>query len=360
MLVRGGEANYASSNWTVLKQSMRKHGSEIHRRPENNNDVKKIYADEKQYNDLVERHQGKCLNVSGKYTRVLSSSRSKPVPNSNSTVQENSESLHSWFFEEGYTSVYKDSGFSSLCITSEEREHTALCKKNWPEDPFGAFSVPKLHLNTKLSIKRSKLHVPVECTFCQSKKPYISPAFKMEDVPPYSSSVAGSQGDLEFQDLSVHESINKDENGKPMDALDSKNSCSECKETKDEIPELIERPKMRDSPEHSEETSSALKEIPDKLESYITRYPYSSSISNWEKRKEETGPERRKIGSKGQNSCSNPSYQVMLGSHVLQLLCVKKVLKVASEQDMKKAKSTVTWFAEFQHMTSQFLYVRLL
>ncbi|KAK9279678.1 hypothetical protein L1049_013358 [Liquidambar formosana] len=207
-------------------------------------------------------------------------------------------------------------------------------------------------------------------------KPDLSPDSEMEGIHLSSSHVSGFHGDTVFPDLSVQESVSRDgyneskiqpndcqtlelekencignneissENEKAVDASDSKDNGSECREAKDKTPKPLVSLKMAFSPEHAEETSSSSVKIPVKSGSIVDEkeYHHDAQISllcqNGSKEIEDAVPEERKIISEEQNNCVNPSRQVMmLESYVLQLLCVQKVLKEASAQDaMKKTR----------------------
>ncbi|KAA8535203.1 hypothetical protein F0562_030206 [Nyssa sinensis] len=230
----------------------------------------------------------------------------------------------------------KEDPRESLSLLSEEscsssagaEKHASSNCKLWTEDPFGACPVPDLHVNARSSFEISKHDVPAECSpvseklaFCQQlshvnsyetpifsntgsqqTKPNLSPDCNMKGRPQESFHIAGLGGDDEFPNISVQESVRKNEenklksqpsdpgkfepqldicnernglsseNGKSMYALDSEGNCSDFKEAKDKIEEM-ERLKAMCSLEYAEETSSSVK-IPDELENSFDEKEY--------------------------------------------------------------------------------------
>ncbi|XP_058110662.1 uncharacterized protein LOC131253610 isoform X2 [Magnolia sinica] len=203
-------------------------------------------------------------------------------------------------------------------------------------------------------------------------KPDIQLASRTEGHPPHSSCVLDLQKGDEVPDVSRRYNVRKDEdelgfrptgfrealkelpkgvsiensdlssgNGNTADVADFKDSCSELEEAKDENPEPIESPKARNSPEHGEEIPLATKERPGKLEGCINAKQYNNDadvpvlLQSGNEEKEPSRAVNTKIGSEGHAS-GDPSYQVMLESYVLQLLCVQKLLKEASEPNNVK------------------------
>ncbi|KAA8535217.1 hypothetical protein F0562_030220 [Nyssa sinensis] len=230
----------------------------------------------------------------------------------------------------------KEDPRESLSLLSEEscsssagaeKQASSNCKL-WTEDPFGACPVPDLHVNARSSFEISKHDVPAECSpvseklaFCQQlshvnsyetpifsntgsqqTKPNLSPDSNMKGRPQESFHIAGLGGDDEFPNISVQESVRKNEenklksqptdpgkfepqldicnernglsseNGKSMYALDSEGNCSDFKEAKDKIEEM-ERLKAMCSLEYAEETSSSVK-IPEELENSFDEKEY--------------------------------------------------------------------------------------
>ncbi|KAK1268573.1 hypothetical protein QJS04_geneDACA008131 [Acorus gramineus] len=111
---------------------------------------------------------------------------------------------------------------------------------------------------------------------------------------------------------------------KLVDILDSKESCGTHEEAKDEtFADRHEQP----SPYRAEEMPSPEVKVHGKLESNVaTKHDVTDEIPS-QITKENLFPERQDFGLKG--GCSDngsPSYQVMLESCVLRLLCVQKVL----------------------------------
>ncbi|KAM0948033.1 putative ureohydrolase, manganese-binding protein [Dioscorea sansibarensis] len=75
--------------------------------------------------------------------------------------------------------------------------------------------------------------------------------------------------------------------------------------------------------------------IQHKMDHSERSFPVSRQVPNRDFIKEKDGVEGTKLGSDGGGS-TDTSYQVMLESYVLQLLCVRKVLTDASKKDTKK------------------------
>ncbi|OVA17296.1 hypothetical protein BVC80_1837g95 [Macleaya cordata] len=382
-----------------LGDSMRKHGSELSRSQAKIYSTKNLYAQQTGYMDRNEIHQGKNLRESGKHTRATRLSRTEPDCHSKefSKVKKDLEPKYSPLFEEEYTSVDVESGLGSFHTTSLESDPTSLEWKYGSEDLFGAYSESKVHTNTQSLCKRTKPDASLKrapsfrfdkavfqqpfspvhydphifsVTESSSRKPDTSQVSRTEDELPHSSHLIDSQGDAEFpvlsgqgndgrecedksefrrtdcvnfpkpeKEVSVGNNGFLSENDRSADDTNYKDTNSECKETKDETPELTEKPKTRESSELSEQTSLATKEIPDKLEICINDKKYhfdagfpfpSQSGSKVNAGKGDTEAEKS-CGSK------DPSYLVMLESYVLQLLCVQKVLtEEASEQESVK------------------------
>ncbi|XP_077232846.1 uncharacterized protein LOC143872331 [Tasmannia lanceolata] len=219
-------------------------------------------------------------------------------------------------------------------------------------------------------------------TRSKPQKPDRQMSSKKEGQSPHSSSHGDFERNIEIRDLSrLHNLANADEdelgfhftgsrevmkepekevsiensnllsgNGKSADGTDYKDSCSEQEEAKkEETPDVSESLKMGNSPECAEETQSDTKAIPANLESCISNKRHDidagglvqSQSGNKDAEgesehdttgKENFGFERIKIGSKGCRDVDQ-SYQVMLESYVLHLLCVQKVLKEEKKHD---------------------------
>ncbi|XP_019052767.1 PREDICTED: uncharacterized protein LOC104594476 isoform X2 [Nelumbo nucifera] len=384
--VKGEKPINSVSNVMKLKQSMRRNENEVHISSENNCGMKNIYKETK-CKDMDETHGRKTLNGSGKYRKVHDQLKSNSIHYTGEpyTLQKSLELQHCHLFkEEG--SIDIGSGLGSFSKTSAEDED--LCAK---------LSIPKLYPNIQSPSKRSKCNFPVEfgpsVSFISGKTAFLQPpsparyhdfptclntasgsskpdiCLEMEDKPPCSSCVADSEGELVFSDLSRQEHLDKDENkpefqkndylkfmkkqqteisaadgdlpsrsGRTKDATDSKDNCSECKGSKAEAPELNERPKTKSHIEHVEDISSTVMEMSGKLENGVNddKYGFDAQIHHPSQRKEDSGSKRRNINSNGLNNNIDPSYEVMIQTYVLQLLCVQKVLKEASQDTMKK------------------------
>ncbi|KAA8543646.1 hypothetical protein F0562_021608 [Nyssa sinensis] len=324
-----GEATKKSSSNSMARQNMRRNGSN-HRNPVNNCDMKNMHAKQTCYNQRDNFQRGDNVNGQGEVTRMSNPASSKPAHYINITFQKKFEPEDSCLFEGRYTSIDINSGFSSLCGNSGAEMHASSNCKLWTEDPFGACPVPDSHANARSSFERSKHDIPAECSpfleklaFCQQlshvnshvtpifsntgsqqTKPNLSPDSNMKGRPQESFHIAGSRGDDEFPNISVRESVRKEEenkwknqptdpgnfelqedicyesnglsseNGKSMYASDSEGHCSDFKEAKDKTEEM-ESLKATCSPEYAEEMSSSVK-IPDKSENSFDEKEYQT------------------------------------------------------------------------------------
>ncbi|KAL5757139.1 hypothetical protein ACOSQ2_021885 [Xanthoceras sorbifolium] len=330
--VRGEATNKLPSNSTARQSSRRRKntfGSNG-----NTYNPKNIYVKETQYQNGVDMLQGSYPCGLEKGTRMPTQLKPKLFDHVNSPIQEKFGAPQSWLFEEGYTSVDKSSGFSSLCQTSKTK-FPSSGSKHLMEDAFGGFPVPESHINAKSSFDGSKYGESVECSpfgsfgsdftftkpfshlnregspifskvdFGQSK-PDFSLDSESEGMRRGSCHVAGSHEERLFPDLSAQESVSEDEENKSTSRpannnkfepgkqscagnkcliLENKNAMDasimehnvnmlECKEAKDGTSVRKESLKVTYSSEAGEETSSSLK-IPDKCHSSLDNKEYN-------------------------------------------------------------------------------------
>ncbi|XP_028552817.1 uncharacterized protein LOC110107392 isoform X6 [Dendrobium catenatum] len=117
---------------------------------------------------------------------------------------------------------------------------------------------------------------------------------------------------------------------------------SEHEESKNEIPVPFDSQRVVNSHEETEVIPTVMEELPTQIQKYVHsklnqfqgRSPVAPHPCN-EESKATLEPETKEVHSEcGGNG--DASYQVMLQSYVLQLLCVQKVLLEASEKDIKK------------------------
>ncbi|XVF05861.1 hypothetical protein REPUB_Repub05bG0209600 [Reevesia pubescens] len=201
-----------------------------------------------------------------------------------------------------------------------------------------------------------------------SVKRDLSPDSRIEGVPLDSSNTAGPHTERGFPDLSVQGSVSgedkrklkfrlanceqfeleketspgndllfsEDPSAMDVDGSNPKNKDVECKEAKDGTLKEKESLKTTYSPEHGEETSSSVK-IHDKLERSTNEKGYNcneeipapcrSGTEDPNAGTEEAKLEEGKAIRRRENIGEKSSKQVMmLESHVIQLLCVEKVV----------------------------------
>ncbi|KAM1756588.1 hypothetical protein EV1_005930 [Malus domestica] len=299
---------------------------------------------------------------SGKCTKMPDSSKFKPFHHSNSPLQEKFTPNSNWFPEEGYLSVDNNSGCSSFHQKSETNCPSAGSKILFG-DPFSASPVPELHLNPRSHFK------PCEPVASSPSGSLISGNFEFHDSPmtpkigfgPRQPEFPYSHGETPSPDLSVQESVSKDEGRKAESQRCRKskleeehcilnnlftenqrwNKNSEREEVKDAAsgltasvkPTLLER---------AEKTSSSINS-PAKYRSIIEKKEYVTQTlkdycgneipipcpkSNGEM--EEAEPQETKKESKQQNDFVDSSCRVMMLQSYVQFLCVQKVLKEAA------------------------------
>ncbi|KAH7864793.1 hypothetical protein Vadar_033924 [Vaccinium darrowii] len=411
--VRNKATKRSPSN-SVARQNLGWHGHAISS-PGNKCSGNK-YVKDRHYAKSDGLHEGKKINGARKFAKIHNPSSPNPARYSNTLFHEELGPEDSFSFKEGYISAQMDPGFGPFCQSSGAEKHASAQPKIWSEDPFGAYPLPELHANFKSSLERSKHDVlrksspsgdlsSEKLAFC---KPYShdnsceAPIFstvgsrrckrslfmdsKVDRRPQDILPVEGSQGDADFLHVPGEESVAKDgenrsekqqsdcakaelqkdvcmesndlssENGQSLEASESKDNCSDCKEAQDLIPEMKNRT-AAGSPECAEEISSCVKighkfeDITDEKECHndvqttLIRQNGSTAVTNLGARVDDAGAKELRLESKGQNSSLGQSCQVMmLESYVLQLLCVQKVLKEASVHDtMKKEEPAIKY-----------------
>ncbi|PIA37439.1 hypothetical protein AQUCO_03000191v1 [Aquilegia coerulea] len=389
--VKADKAKYFAPN-SILEESTRKYRSDLCRNNGKAPSKKDLYAEGTVYKEWDKEHQGNKLKGRGKYSKEFNPLGTKLCNQSTDRhrFQKDFNSWHSWLPEEGFTSTDMDSGPNLFQRTSAESEVTFLESENWSEDVFGVLPSSSLDLNQHSSCKKSKLNGPVmhapsgsnlfqekalrpqsfgHVQYCgspsffdigsESRKPDITQASRMQDEP-YSYCVTGSQEDVECPalgqtpvDSDEESEIHPSGSGNPPKELEKEPSVGNndpiSKNGKDVVApcskansEGIEA--GNDTLEHADETSSAKNVVRGELGRCVNDNTYrfdghmqlpSQICPEGVADKEDSRSEKINIGSKGHTS-SNSSYQVMLESYVLQLLCVQKVLREATEQDFSK------------------------
>lgn len=301
--VRNNAKKWSPSN-SVAQQNIRRHGNDICSPA--NKCCREKYAKVRPYEKSDDLFEGKKINGPQKFAK-------------NALFHKKLGPEDSFSCEEGYISAKMDSGFSSFRQTSGSEKCASAHPKIWTKDPFGAYPLPGAHVNVKSSFERSKHDVLPKLSpsgkfsleklaFCEPyghDNSYDTPIFstigsrrckrslftdsKVEGRPQDLIPVEGSQGDAEFLHVPVEVSVAKDgenrsekqqsgcakvelqndicmgsndlsssENGQSLEASESKDNCSDCKEAWDLIPEM-ENQKADGSPEHAEEISSFVK-----------------------------------------------------------------------------------------------------
>lgn len=331
--------------------------------------------------DLV--HEEKYLNGSANYTKEANSLRSKTGHH----LKQLSEVLRiseqeSLLFEEQCTSV----NVSPFHNTSMEMDTASLNGKLFSQPHFYSSPVPMSYPDTESTWKRSKVnstvkHAPYGSIFAEVQtvdpvhsyasnifesirsklwKQDMQPVHEKEDQLSHSSDISELQKGIQLPGLSGQNNAIQEElrsqarneasvektdlssgKGKTVDVLEFKDSCSEHEEAKERTPEPIQSLLIaRNSPALADEPPP-YKESPIKLESYINDtkcYSHSGAsvlyqIAN--NGKENSRSQTRNNVHKGPRT-GDQSYQLMLESYVLQLLCVQKILTEASETDIMK------------------------
>lgn len=309
-------ANKRSTSNSVAQQNIRRHGNDICSPA--NKCCREKYPKVRPYEKSDDLFEGKKLNGPQKFAEICNPSNPNQAHFSNALFRKKLGPEDSFSCKEGYISAKMDSGFSSFCQTSGSEKCASAHPKIWTKDPFGAYPLPGAHVNVKSSFERSKHDVlpklspsgkfsSVKLAFCEPyghDNSYDTPIFstigsrrckrslftdsKVEGRPQDLFPVEGSQGDAEFLHVPVEVSVAKDgenrsekqrsgcaivelqndicmgsndlssENGQSLEASESKDNCSDCKEAWDLIPEM-ENQKADCSPEHAEEISSFVK-----------------------------------------------------------------------------------------------------
>lgn len=301
-------------------KKMRTYGSDC-RSPTSKGGVKNIYTQETHCTKQDNLQLRENVNGSGKCVRM-----SSPTPITK--FQKIIGPDKSWLFEDGDTTHNINSGFGSFFRTSAAKESQPSGSQFSNEDLFNVYTVPKLHVDAKLSSERSKSDIPAEHPPCgnnfseklalcehfnhmhssetpflleirsRSGEPKLSPFFDKRGNPHDPFEDLGCQGDTEFPGITVKESgcidgekeagipqassgkieLQEDvcdgsnclssENRMTGDASDAGDSCSHhVMEATDRTPEMMESLKATFSPENVEEISSVDGlEAPDKTE----------------------------------------------------------------------------------------------
>ncbi|XP_059646664.1 uncharacterized protein LOC132293271 isoform X7 [Cornus florida] len=400
--VRGKASENPPSN-SMTRQNSIRHGSDL-RSPTNKCGEKNTYYKEAYRNNMDSPQQGEDINGPQKFRQISNSSRPAHYSHTNfqkefgphdSWLYE--EGYNSVDIKSGLSSFCQTSDTkkraSSGCKLSSEDLFGAFPV---PELHFNAqspFGSSKHNISAECSPCGS--FFSEKHAFCQPfspvnsnetpifsnigsrlSKPNLSPASNIEGGCQDSFHVSASHTEREFSNIPVQESVRKDwenkseiqptecrkfeqqkdictgsnglssENRKQMDDVDFEENSSGCGEATDRTPEMTESIKATCCPVDAEETSSSVK-IPDKCEANIDKKinrnvaRTSLPCQNGCREIENSGP-KGKVDGKGQNNSVDPSYPVMmLESYVLQLLCVQKVLKDASAQDISKKDSDV-------------------
>lgn len=211
----------------------------------NMNGLKNIYAKETQHQNRFDVQKGSYTCGSGRRNRISSPSNSKQFHfhQLNSPCQEILGPQDSLLFEEGYTSAAVISDFGSLCQTLGMKV-PSFGSKPQTLDPFIGFLIPESKMGAMSSFDGSKYGNSTQysymgCSdsekfpFCKSSshvtyhdppicsnlefaptKPSSFVVSEPGSMPSASFHVPGSRGQILFPDLSVLESVSKDEGSK--------------------------------------------------------------------------------------------------------------------------------------------------
>ncbi|KAJ0978391.1 hypothetical protein J5N97_013865 [Dioscorea zingiberensis] len=262
-------------------------------------------------------------------------------------------------FKEGYSSMKEASDPSSCRKTSTELDTLSFNCKLKPEDDLFNLPTPKAYLSVELNHRRSKSNFPADhgpFNFCGDELGQLSGFdFQKQKLGKHLMEIEGyfqrhaqcTSLPKEHSAAKAFRTVEKPENDISMEkkSLSSENS----------ITAVSERPKDNcvDS-EHSENETQLnvpkigspceeVKDVPAQAESCIDlkkdhskcSSPVSSQVPSRDFKNEKDGVERADFRSDGAGN-KDASYQVMLESYVLQLLCVQKVLMDSSKKDIKK------------------------
>lgn len=312
-------------------KKMKTYGSDG-RTPTSKGGVKNIYTQETHCTKQDNLQLRENVYGSGKCVRM-----SSPTPKTK--FQKIIGPDKSWLFEDGDTTHNINSGFGSFFRNSAAKESQPSGSQLSNEDLFNVYTVPKLHVDAKLSSERSKSDIPEhfpcgsnfseKLALCEhfnhmhsSETPFLleirsrpgnpklSPVFDKRCNPHDPFKDLGCQADTEFPGITEKESgcidgekeagipqassgkieLQEDvcdgsnclssENRMTGDASDAGDSCShQIMEAKDSTPEMMESLKATFSPEHVEEISSVDGlEAPDKTEGGLHGKEYQNNI----------------------------------------------------------------------------------
>lgn len=289
-----------------------------------------------------------------------------------------------YFDGEGYSSPKAASAPSSSRTSKATDKKFFGCMLVQEDNLFDMFPVVELHPTVDFMNKQSKLKIPGEDESSEFMfdtdilKEISDPGVQMQKaVPhpleteshfPYMFGAGGFrfEKDTRFPDFSSPHKVCKDNvdqlraktaqaedsagkkslssvnSGTAVDA-DCKRNCSKHEESNGENKEQFEEPANRDPPSETEETPAPMEEasiqptisMEDIVDHCNDNSPVPSQIKSKEPMEEKFEPEDFFSSEGGGNK--DPSYQVMLESYVLQLLCVQKVLLDASGKDIKRS-----------------------
>ncbi|KAK8952162.1 hypothetical protein KSP39_PZI004108 [Platanthera zijinensis] len=244
----------------------------------------------------------------------------------------------------GYEAMSQDDHFDPILMPKTKFETLSGC------EPPNDFIYPH-----EISSKRSDFdldsHVPTK------------PSSKTKGHVQYSSSAGGGFfKEIHFNHLPKYQEYNEERgsSGKPrgkdaekrstssgnaesVAGVESLDKVSEHDHSRNEILEPSNSPGVEKLIDEAEVIPAMMEELPTQIQKYVQsklnqfqgRSSGSSHRSN-EEPKATHEPETKRFQTEGGGNGDN-SYQVMLQSYVLQLLCVQKVLLEASGKDIKKA-----------------------
>lgn len=320
----------------------------------------------------------------GKFTKTCKASISNPAHVYNKIFNKRVRPENNFLFDEGIDSDKMDPGFSPFCQSLKMKTHASPDPNLWNENCFGAYSSPYSNGKMKSIFERSDCGFSPRGGFPLEKHPFCQPSshlhsyetpvfttngsglnkpdFCMDsgvDIPQYSSPVAGSwreakeetlgkgkEDESEFRvtnyeklelqkDACIGSNDLSSEDRRPTEAPDTRESCGISYRVKELNPEM-ETPIETDSPIELKEKPSSSKIINKSGKEDQSDAQPSVLHQDRNKGVEGCSLKERSLEIEAENIAPGPSYQVMLESIALQLLCVQKVLKEASVQDQVK------------------------
>lgn len=233
----------------------------------------------------------------------------------------------------GYKAMTEHENFDLIPVPKSKFEIPSEC------EPSGDF-VYQPEMFSKQSVFDFNSHIPTKPSSKDKdhSQYYLSEEDVSKEIHFTHLEDRGSSGKPQLKDAEKKSSSS--ENAESAAAAESLGKVSKKEESNNEIPDCSLRVEV--SNQEAEVIPTMLEEFPTQIQNYVRNKldqfqkhsPVSSHPSN-EESKARFEPETKKFQSKG-GSDGDATYQVMLQSYALHLLCVQKVLLEASEKDVKK------------------------